>query len=93
MKYVMLGTLSREWLGKQRDRTKGARKKLDELGITLETLYYTQGEYDFVDVVEAPDAEAMLAFSVWYGAQGYGRITTMPAFTEAEMNAVVERAG
>jgi len=93
MKYVMLGSLSREWLGKQRDRTKGARKKLDELGITLETLYYTQGEYDFVDVVEAPDAEAMLAFSVWYASQGYGRIVTMPAFTEAEMNAALDRAG
>jgi len=93
MKFVMLGTLSREWLGKQRDRTKGARKKLDQLGITLETLYYTQGAYDFVDVVEAPDAEAMLAFSVWYAGQGYGRIATMPAFTEAEMNGAVERAG
>ena len=93
MKYVMLGQLSADWLGKQKQRTADARKKLDELGITLETLYYTQGDYDFVDVAEAPDAEAMLAFSVWYAARGFGRITTMPAFTEAELEAAAAKAG
>ncbi|MCZ6861734.1 MAG: GYD domain-containing protein [Alphaproteobacteria bacterium] len=92
MKYVMLGTLNRDWLARQKERTAGARKKLDELGIKLEALYYTQGEYDFVDIADAPDVEAILAFSVWYAAQGYGRITTLPAFTEAQFDAAVAKA-
>ena len=92
MKYVMLGTLGRDWLARQKERTAGARKKLDELDIKLEAIYYTQGEYDFVDIADAPDAEAMLAFSLWYGAQGYGRIVTMPAFTEAQLESAAAKA-
>ncbi|MDJ0948479.1 MAG: GYD domain-containing protein [Alphaproteobacteria bacterium] len=91
MKYVMLGTLSGDWATRQKERTGKARAKLEELGITLEALYYTQGTYDFVDVVEAPDAEAMLAFSVWYAKEGLGRITTMPAFSEAELQSAVDK--
>ena len=36
MKYVMLGTLNRDWLARQKERTGGARKKLDELVQTVE---------------------------------------------------------
>jgi uncharacterized protein with GYD domain len=82
MKYVLLGSLGADSLAKQKKRTTTARAKLKQLGIKLESVYYTQGEYDFVDVVEAPDAEAMLAFSVWYGQQGYGKLTSCPAFDE-----------
>ncbi len=91
MKYVMLGTLSADWATRHGERTSKARAKLDELGITLESLYYTQGAYDFIDVADAPDAEAMLSFSVWYAKEGLGRITTMPAFSEAELKAAVDR--
>ena len=93
MKYVILGTLSADWATRQAERVESAKAKLTELGITLESFYYTQGPYDFVDVVDAPDSESILAFSVWYAGKGYGRISTMPAFDDATMNAVVQRAG
>jgi uncharacterized protein with GYD domain len=80
MKYVLLGNLNSEWASKQADRVGKARAKLDKLGIKIESIHYTQGHYDFVDVVDAPTPEAMLAFSVWYSTQGLGRIQTMPAF-------------
>lgn len=92
MKYVLLGTLGGSWAGKQTQRTTHARDKLKELGIKLESILYTQGPYDFVDVIEAPDAEAALAFSVWYARQGFGRITTMPAFDDATMKKAAKRA-
>lgn len=92
MRYVLLGTLSSEWATRQKDRTESAKAKLAELDITLESVNYTQGAYDFVDTVEAPDADAMLAFSVWYAKQGYDRLTTMPAFGEAALEAAVRRA-
>ena len=93
MKYVILGTLNSDWATRQGERVESAKAKLTELGITLECYYYTQGPYDFVDVVDAPDSESILAFSVWYAGSGYGRISTMPAFDDATMNTVVQRAG
>ena len=92
MKYVLLGTLSVDWAGKQQERTTKARAKLEKLGIKLESIHYTQGPYDFVDVVDAPNAEAMLAFSVWYAAQGLGRIQSLPAFDSTSFEGAVRQA-
>jgi uncharacterized protein with GYD domain len=92
MKYILLGTLGPEWAGKQSERTTKARAKLEKLGIKLESVYYTQGYYDFVDIVDAPNAEAMLAFSVWYAGQGLGRIQSMPAFDTKTFEGAVRQA-
>jgi uncharacterized protein with GYD domain len=80
MKYVLLGNLSPEWARKQSERIGKAKTKLDKLGIKIESIHYTQGYYDFVDIVDAPNPEAMLAFSVWYATHGLGRIQSMVAF-------------
>lgn len=80
MKYVLLGTLSTEWAAKHGERVQSATTKLKDLGISLENSYYTQGQYDFVDVVDTPEPEALLTFSLWYVTQGYGHIQSMPAF-------------
>ena len=93
MKYVLLGTLSSESLTKQQRRITTARAKLKELGMKLESVYYTQGQFDFVDVVDAPNAEAMLAFSVWYSQQGYGKLMSLPAFDERTMVKALSRGG
>ena len=74
MKYVLLGELGEEWAGRHAERTDQAKAKLNQLKIKLEAVYYTQGEVDFVDIVDAPSPEAMLAFSVWYVKQGFGRL-------------------
>jgi uncharacterized protein with GYD domain len=86
MRYVLLGKLNPEWFTRSSQRVDAAKAKLSSLGIRLESFYYTQGAYDFVDVVDAADAQSMLAFSLWYAQQGYGSITTMPAFGAAEMD-------
>ncbi len=92
MKYILLGTLSPDWAVKQTERSAKARTRLDKLGIKLESVHYTQGPYDFVDLVDAPSAEAVLTFSVWYAAQGLGRILTMPAFDVPAMEGVAREA-
>ena len=93
MKYVLLGSLSPTSLARQEKRAANARKKAKDLGIKLEAVYYTQGVYDFIDIVEAPSAEEILAFSVWYGQQGYGKITTCPAFDERTMVKALKKGG
>ena len=53
MRYVLLGDLSSEWASKQSERIGKAKAKLDKLGIKIELIHYTQGYYDFVDIVNA----------------------------------------
>jgi uncharacterized protein with GYD domain len=92
MKYVLLGTLGPEWAGRHAERIDQAKGKLKDLKIKLEMVCYTQGEFDFVDIVDAPSADAMLAFSVWYVKQGFGRFRSMPAFDDAAMRAALAKA-
>ena len=92
MKYVLLGALGPEWAGKQSERVDKAKAKLEKLGIKLESVHYTQGKYDFVDVVDAPNPEAMLSFSIWYVTQGLGRIQSLPAFDAKGFEAAVREA-
>ena len=80
MKYILLGTLSPEWAARHGTRVTSSKERLAQLSIALEAVYYTQGRYDFVDVVDAPEPEDLLTFTLWYVSQGYGRIETMPAF-------------
>jgi uncharacterized protein with GYD domain len=93
MKYVLMGTLAPGAMRKQETRTANARAKLRQLGIRLESVYYTQGAVDFVDVVDAPNSDAMLAFSVWYAEQGYGKLTSLPAFDERTMVRALVKGG
>jgi uncharacterized protein with GYD domain len=91
MKYVLLGTLDPAWATRHGERVDQAKAELDKLGIKLEAVYYTQGEVDFVDIVDAPSPEAMLAFSVWYVQQGYGRFRSLPAFDDAAMRSALKK--
>jgi uncharacterized protein with GYD domain len=92
MKYVLLGNLSPEYASKQSERVKKAKAKLDKLGIKIESIHYTQGHYDFVDIVDAPNPQAMLAFSVWYSTQRLGRIQSMPAFDPKSFETAIKDA-
>lgn len=92
MKYVLLGNVSADWAAKHSERTERAKAKLQELGIKLEDVYYTQGPFDFVDIVDAPDAGAVLAFSVWYASQGLGRVQSMPAFDSDTLERAAQKA-
>ena len=92
MKYVLLGNLSADWATQQAARTKAAKVKLKALGIKIESVHYTQGYYDFVDVVDAPNPESMLAFSVWYAKQGFGRFQSMPAYDMGAMEKALKSA-
>ncbi len=42
MKYVLLGTLSSEWAARHGPRVQSSKEKLEQLGVKLEAVYYTQ---------------------------------------------------
>jgi len=91
MKYILLGSINSEWLNKQSERYNKASKKLKQLDIKLENVYYTQGQYDFVDIIDAPGPESVLAFSIWYANKGFGRIQSLPAFGDKVMEKILSK--
>jgi uncharacterized protein with GYD domain len=90
MRYVLFGKLNPEWVDKD-ERVTRSKQKLEDLGIKLEAVLYTQGAYDFVDVIETGDPAAALAFSAWYATQGFGQITSMPAYTTDEFSDALKK--
>ena len=50
-----------------------------ELGCTVLHQWATLGEFDFVNVVEAPDIATVAKVSVALGARGSTKIETLPA--------------
>ena len=79
MKFVLLVKVSAYGAKKFKERGPRAKAKADSLGLKVLFMYYTQGEYDLVEGIEAPSAEVMLAHTTWYAKQGYGTMVTMPA--------------
>jgi uncharacterized protein with GYD domain len=54
-------------------------KDVEELGCRVVHQWATLGEFDFVNVVEAPDVATIARVSVALGSRGSTRIETLPA--------------
>src|SRR5436190_649732 len=64
-------------------------KDVEELGARVVHQWATLGEYDFVNVVEAPDSATIARVSVALGARGSTKIRTLTALTIDEFLAAV----
>jgi len=90
MKYVLLGSISPSWLSKQAERLTKSNEKLKQLGIKQDTVLYTQGQYDFVEIIDAPGPSTVLGFTIWYAKKGFGTIQTLPAFGDREIRKIIK---
>jgi len=61
------------------ERLLQVNKDIEEFGIRVLHQWATLGEFDFVNVVEAPDIETIARASVSIAARGSVRIQTLPA--------------
>ena len=55
------------------------------------SVLYTQGQYDFVETIEAPGPESVLGFTIWYSKKGFGNIQTLPAFGDQEIRKIIRK--
>ena len=92
MKYVVLGSINPKWSEAPDERIRQVHAKLEQLQIAVEAAYYTQGEVDFVEILDVPTPEAMLALSLWYMTEGYGHLRSMPAFDMDAVQAALAQA-
>ena len=85
--YILLSSLSTQGvqtLKANPDRLREVNRDVEELGARVLHQWATLGEYDFVNVVEAPDLATVARLSVALGARGSTRIETLPALTVDE---------
>jgi len=85
--YILLSSLSTQGvqtLKSNPDRLREVNHDVEELGARVLHQWATLGEYDFVNVVEAPDLATVARVSVTLGARGSTRIETLPALTVDE---------
>ena len=90
MKYVLLGSISPSWLGKQVERLTKSNEKLKQLGIKQVSVLYTQGQYDFIETIESPGPAPVLGFTIWYAKKGFGNIQSLPAFDDKEIQKIIK---
>jgi uncharacterized protein with GYD domain len=72
-KYLMLSSLSEQGLQTLRanpERVREVNKDVEEMGARVVHQWFVLGPYDFVNIVEAPDASTIARISVALGARG-----------------------
>jgi uncharacterized protein with GYD domain len=80
--YVMLSTLGPDGWGTLRDnpdRIAAVRSEVEALGLKVTAQYALMGQYDFLNVIEAPDEQTMAKAAIMLAARGTMRTTTMQA--------------
>src|SRR3954447_6490425 len=82
--YILLSRVSQQGvqtLQSNPSRLQEVNRDVEELGAKVLHQWATLGEFDFVNVVEAPDTATIAKVSVALGARGSTRIQTLSALT------------
>jgi uncharacterized protein with GYD domain len=80
--YILLTTLSHQGiqtLKSNPDRLREVNRDVEELGAKVLHQWATLGEFDFINIVEAPDEKVIAKVSVALGARGSAKLRTLPA--------------
>jgi uncharacterized protein with GYD domain len=72
-------------------RAERVRQMIEQMGGRMETLLWTQGRYDLVGIVEAPDEETAAAIGLRAGMTGAVRTETLRAFDAEEMGRILAK--
>ncbi|MGB2800471.1 MAG: GYD domain-containing protein [Dehalococcoidia bacterium] len=82
--YVMLTTLTdegRKTIKQNPERIKEVNKEVEGMGAKILAQYALLGPYDFVNILEAPNNEAITKVAIELGARGTLGTLTMAAMT------------
>ncbi len=71
-------------------RAKAAQAAWEKAGARFIGIWWTHGQYDGVVIHEAPDAETATRLLISLAMSGNIRTTTLPAFSEEEMERIVK---
>lgn len=92
--YVVLGTFTEQGVRNAKDSPKRAdafKAMAKKCGATVKDLYWAQGQYDVVTILEAPDDLTVTALSLSLGALGNIRTQTLRVFSAADMKRIIDK--
>ena len=90
--YVVLAKFTDQGIRNAKESPKRAEafKELAKtFGVTVKDIFWTQGRYDTVTIVDAPDESSAMSLSLSLGALGNIRTESLRAFSAAEMATIV----
>jgi uncharacterized protein with GYD domain len=91
--YILLSNLTAkgvQTLKSNPARLREVNSDVEELGAKVVHQWATLGPFDFVNVVEAPDAQTIARVSVALGARGSAKLQTLTALTIDEFMAALD---
>jgi uncharacterized protein with GYD domain len=90
--YVALTKFTDQGIRNAKESPKRAdafRQMAKTFGVTVKEIVWTQGRYDIVTILEAPDETAAMSLTLSLGALGNVRTESLRAFSAAEMAKIV----
>ena len=91
--YAMLSTLGPggwETLREKPDRIREVAAEVEALGLKVHAQYALMGQYDFLNVIEAPDEPTMARAAIMLAARGTMRTTTLAAIPVEDLVAMLQ---
>lgn len=94
--FISLCTFTDQGIRTIKDSTKRAdavKEAAAKFGSKMTHLYWTQGQYDLISIIEAPDEASATAFGLAIASAGNVRLQTLRAFNRDEMNNILAKLG
>jgi uncharacterized protein with GYD domain len=82
--YIMMSTLTdegRKTVKSNPLRIKEVNKEVEAMGVKIIAQYVTLGQYDFINILEAPDNEVIAKVAIELGSRGTLQTSTLAALT------------
>ncbi len=92
--YVMLTTLTdegRKTIKEKPERIKEVNEEVENMGVKILAQYAVLGQYDFVNILEAPSNEAVAKVGLQLGARGTLQTVTMAAIALDDFIAMLKK--
>jgi uncharacterized protein with GYD domain len=80
--YIMLSTLTSEGVQTVKNnpqRIKEVNKEVEQIGAKVVAQWAVLGQFDFINVIEAPDEKTMAKVSLELGSRGTASYQSLPA--------------
>lgn len=91
--YVILSRLTdegRKTIKQRPERVMEVNKEIEAMGVKVKQQFAVLGQYDFVNIVEAPDNQTVVKMSVELGSRGSVQLLTLPALSVEEFVKVLK---
>lgn len=92
--YCVLGSFTEQGVRNAKDSPKRAdafKEMAKKCGVTVKELYWAQGRYDVVTILEASDDLAVTSLALSVGSLGNIRTQTLRLFSAGDMKAIIDK--